>query len=291
MKAGAIVRIVLFAILTVCLIAALVIGLTAHGFLSRIQSSGGNPVDYRQSGGQVDAADVTELQIQWVSGSITLIPGDTDQIHFEETGIIPDGNEMVWKLSGSTLILQYRANDWAGWFRSFGFTGSSVSKELTVTVPRDWICQELRVEAVSADISVTGLRPGDVTVSNVSGDNNFLDCDCREFNLNTTSGDVRFSGSLEELDVESVSASCTAVLTAAPRQISMDCVSGRLELTLPEDCGFTADLDSVSGRVSSDFGTTSSGDTHIYGDGACRIEVDSVSGDILIHKGSAGKAA
>lgn len=289
MKAGAIVRIVLFAILTVCLIAALVIGLTAHSFMVRIQSSGGNPEDYRQSGGQVDAAGVTELQIQWVSGSVTLIPGDTDQIRFEETGIITAGNEMVWKLSGSTLILQYRANDWTGWFRGFGFTDTS--KELTVTVPRDWICQELRVDAVSADLSVTGLELGDVTVSNVSGDNDFLDCDCREFTLNTTSGDVRFSGSLETLDVESVSASCTAVLTATPREISMECVSGRLELTLPEDCGFTADLDSVSGRVFSDFGTTSSGGTHIYGDGACRIEVDSVSGDILIHKGSAGKAA
>ena len=289
MKAGAIVRIVLFAILTVCLIAALVIGLTAHSFMVRIQSSGGNPEDYRQSGGQVDAAGVTELQIQWVSGSVTLIPGDTDQIRFEETGIIPAGNEMVWKLSGSTLILQYRANDWTGWFRGFGFTDTS--KDLTVTVPRDWICQELRVDAVSADLSVTGLELGDVTVSNVSGDNDFLDCDCREFTLNTTSGDVRFSGSLETLDVESVSASCTADLTAAPREISMECVSGRLELTLPEDCGFTADLDSVSGRVFSDFGTTSSGDTHIYGDGACRIEVDSISGDILIHKGSAGKAA
>lgn len=65
----------------------------------------------------------------------------------------------------------------------------------------------------------------------------------------------------------------------------MDTASGSLTLVLPEDCGFTVSLDSLSGRFSSDFATTTQNGRHIYGDGSCKINVSSMSGGVTIRKG------
>ena len=61
--------------------------------------------------------------------------------------------------------------------------------------------------------------------------------------------------------------------------------SGKLELTLPRDSGFTVLLDTASGDFISDFETRNSGEEHVYGDGRCVIDVDSASGDVIVHKG------
>ena len=105
-----------------------------------------------------------------------------------------------------------------------------------------------------------------------------------DFSAETVSGGIHYEGTLRELDFDTVSANCTAVLLEAPEYIEMDAVSGDLKLVLPENCGFTLELDSLSGDFLSDFSTTSSNNRHVYSDGACKIKAESVSGNISIRK-------
>jgi DUF4097 and DUF4098 domain-containing protein YvlB len=98
------------------------------------------------------------------------------------------------------------------------------------------------------------------------------------------SGNVSYNGTLNTMDCNTVSANCTLVTGSAPSNLSMDSVSGDLILELPESCGFTADIDSMSGTISSEFETTASGNRHTYGNGNCRISADTMSGDIIIQK-------
>ena len=77
---------------------------------------------------------------------------------------------------------------------------------------------------------------------------------------------------------------CIPSLTFAPNSIDLDSVSGQLVVVLPENTGFTAELDSLSGKMYSDFSTTYQDDTMCYLDGACKITMDSVSGNLRIRQ-------
>lgn len=283
MKSNAVVRIVLLSLTILLLLAILVAGLGIGTFLSE-HSSG---FSFREidgqtaSSGSVPASEIRNIKIEWVSGSITLQPGDTQDIAFQESGSFKKGDEMVWKQSGDTLILQFCQPKW----NFFGFH-SNASKDLTVTVPKDWLCRDLHVSSVSADIAVNDLTADRIDLENVSGASDLSNCSVNALDLETVSGRIWYNGTFTTLDCEAVSANCQISLDNTPERVTMDSVSGSLTLTLPEDTGFTASLDSLSGKISSDFPATINGDAYHYGDGRCTIRANGVSGDINIKKAS-----
>lgn len=288
MKSSAITRIVLFSIAIVLLLGLLLVGLgigmfTASPIYKEIISKQDTIIDGNAvSSGSVPADSVRNLDIEWVSGSITIQPGDTDTIAFSEPENIPEDQKLVWKQSGDTLKIQFCKSQ-----IHFGFSFGSAftySKDLVVTVPRDWNCQELDISSVSAEITATGLEAQEIDLENVSGRCVFEDCHANNVSLETVSGNITFNGTLDELGCSAVSARCTLVLSNVPRNIQLDGVSGDLDITLPEDAGFTASLDSASGSISTDFPTTVTRGTHTCGDGSCHINAGTVSGDIIIRK-------
>lgn len=263
MKGSAITRIVLYSILLLLLIGILLAGLGVGlairtlDYLPGLHWGGMSGGTVAESG-SVAAEQIREIEVEWVGGSITIEPGDTDTITFSESSYGSGCEPMVWKQSGSKLHIQFNNLRW-----SIGIH-VAYEKDLVITVPRDWIGQELDISCVSADVTVR--------------DGNFYSVD-----FDTVSGDLRYTGRLDTLDCESVSGNCIAVLTQTPSELSLDSVSGNLDVTLPEDTGYTATIDSLSGKLSSEF-LTAWGD-HTYGDGRCRIDADTLSGDLRIRKG------
>ena len=100
--------------------------------------------------------------------------------------------------------------------------------------------------------------------------------------VNTASGDLDYSGVLEKLELKGASADCNLRLSDAPAAIGMNTASGDLNLTLPDNCGFTLNRSSLSGAFQSDFATTTENDRIVCGDGACQITFSSLSGNINI---------
>jgi predicted dehydrogenase len=68
-------------------------------------------------------------------------------------------------------------------------------------------------------------------------------------------------------------------------QERFDGKSLELELTLPENAGFTLELDTFSENFISEFATVRHNDRYVCGDGSCKITVDGASGNVTIHKG------
>ncbi len=302
MKTNAIIRIVIFSLVILVLSSILVggIALRDRGFdwVYRLHqgSEEVSPIsadsaehheneenhDYASSA-QRTSGKIDELSIDWASGSITIRPGDTDEILYEETGDFDSANAMVAKVSGSKLTIQYCKD---GSFLKGGFSfGGSLHKDLTITVPRDWVCRELEIDVASADLDIRDLTIQEFDFDGASGRCTLTDCAVGEMSLDTASGDITFSGTLDALDCDSASAKLQLELRNAPRSIDMDTASGSLTMVLPEDCGFTVSLDALSGRFSSDFATTTQNGHHIYGDGSCKINVSSMSGGVTIRKG------
>ncbi len=243
-----------------------------------------NGVNQTGSVGSADPAAIREIKIEWISGSVTVEPGDVQEITFLESGNGTDKYEMVWKQSGDELVIQYsKGSSTAG----FGIHIDKGSKDLTVTVPRGWVCDSLELDTASTDLTVRDMIIREMEIDSASGTAKFENCTVSSLDVDTASGDVTFSGSLNELDFEAASASFTGVLENVPDKVKMDSMSGGLTLTLPEDAGFTVSLDAMSSDFSSDFPTVKKNKSYVCGDGHCKIDVDAMSGDVSILKQSA----
>lgn len=284
MKTNAIVRIVVYSLVIIILLGILLAGIGVINYAVNFSSIDTDTemvtVDLN---GSVSADAVKNIAIEWVAGSVTIRPEDTDEISFSETDVEDEKQKMVWKLDGSTLKIQYCKESIK--FPSFGINfNSNLSKDLVITVPRDWVCDTLEIDCASATVNAHELTIREVDFDGASGTCSFYDCHVDELGLDTASGDVVFSGTLNTLDCDAASASCEITVSNVPQRIDIDSASGDLELALPDDCGFICELDTMSGRFSSDFETTSTNGHHIHGDGSCHINVSAMSGDVTIKK-------
>ena len=125
------------------------------------------------------------------------------------------------------------------------------------------------VSAFAADVTISGLTIRDVEFDGASGICTFEDCQIEKLDMDTASGDIHFSGTLESLDCDSVSADCHIEVANAPRSIRIDGLSGDLTLILPEDAGFTCELDAMSSSFDTDFDFRTYEDHYICGNGDC----------------------
>lgn len=263
--ASGVVRIVSFTLLALALVAALLFSVcfsSTSGPISDLSCIwNSSQVDGIPSpSGSVSAQEVSRLAIHWVAGSVRVEPSETaTDIRFRLIGEDDAKFPMVWSQSGDTLVLSYAKST------KMPISVNVLRKDLVVTVPAGWSAQEIRIDNVSGDMTLTDIDVTDLTVDNVSGE-------------------LDFSGFCRSAEVSTVSGDCTLTLTSAPNSIDLDSVSGQLVVVLPENTGFTAELDSLSGKMYSDFSTTYQDDTMYYLDGACKITMDSVSGNLRIRQ-------
>ena len=227
------------------------------------------------------AADVRDIKIEWVSGKILIQPMDVEAITFSESDITDIKNALVWEHRNNTLSIAF-CEDAAGNFIGFRNT-ANLSKDLTIYVPRDWTCDSLKIAAASATLEANDLRINEVELDTASGACKFDNCTVKELDLDTASGDIRFYGFLDILDCDAASAS-----VYVPSRMDMDSMSGNLDITLPDEAGFIANVEGLSAHFSTDFETTTRNGSHVHGDGHCRISLSAMSGDVIIRK--AGQA-
>ena len=273
MKGKAIARIVLFSLIALVLLCVLLAGLGLSSFAKPVSSQ---IVSVQSTGSEYEFAleEVSGLAISWASGDIDIQPADQDTVTVSEER--SGGSSMVVRHRGSTLEIEFGENKW-----SLG-GGKSTQKDLSVRVPRDWLCQSLEISATAAGIWVDGLPITNVVLNTASGDCAFTDCTVEKMQVNAVSGDLDYSGVLKKLELKGASADCNLWLSDAPATIEMNTASGDLNLTLPDNCGFTLDRSSLSGAFQSDFATTTENDKIVCGDGTCQITFSSLSGNINI---------
>lgn len=279
MKRNAIFRIILFSFLAVVLVGVLISGIA----LKKYQMPGivvWKSFDAPEvSGNKFNAGEIDRLKIEWAAGSIVLVPVEGNKISITEE-LLGGDESMVLKKDGSTLYVQYCEGA-----VGIPFGSGSLKKNLYITVPQDWECKELEIDAASATVQGEYLTIRELASSTASGTHTFTNCQVGTLKMETVSGDLNFTGTLEKLDFNGVSAQLDLALTNAPKSIELESVSGDLNLTLPESCGFTVDQDTVSGRFSSELPTTEQNGKIVYADGHCEIEVEGVSASVHIRKG------
>lgn len=288
MKRNAIARIIIFSILTLVLLGLLIGGIMVNSvmlntdWLSYLHPEYSGDFEKLTGTGSIPAEEIENLHIEWMAGSITVIPADVDSIRFYENEGLAEKEQLAWSKQGDTLAIRFTEAQF-----HFGITVEK-PKNLMIQVPKSWTCQELKIEAASAAVQITGMTIDTLDLDSASGACKMDDCHVRMLDMDTASGEIHFTGTLQKLECDAASANCILRLANTPNRIDADMVSGDLRLILPDDCGFKVNLDTVSGSFTSEFPTNTSNGSHIYGDQRCTINVCAVSGDVIIEKRSVG---
>lgn len=193
---------------------------------------------------QVPADPAGMVEIHNVAGSVEVVGGDRREVHV--TGTLADNVERLdLERDGDRVIVRVVLEE--NW-RSRSWNGT----ELTVEVPRD---SELRVDAVSANVDVRGVR-GEQRLSSVSGNVDVQDV-AGDLTVSSVSGNVIVRGSERQ---------------AVTRAKS---VSGSVRI---EGVAGTLEADSVSGSVDVEATTVS------------RVQLKSISGNVTLRSGLADDA-
>ena len=230
----------------------------------------------------VPAAGIRELEIEWVSGNILIQSGDVAEIQISESGVTDADYVMQVRQKEEKLSIAFAQGTQS--FLGLGIQGE-LSKDLTVVVPASWACEDLEIDVASAKVEIQGLTVRDLEFNGASGECNFTDCTVDSLDVNTASGDVYFTGSLRDFDCEAASASVYAKLSNVPEEMDLETMSGLMDITLPEDAGFTVSMESMKASFSSEFDTTTQGNRYVCGNGQCKISVESMSGEVILRKG------
>lgn len=298
MKISAIFRIILFSVALFLLLGVLGMSLGVTTFMTRFSSA--------QTSGEVakapeieveswsapetdssnfitaDPSVIRVLEIEWAAGSITVEPSDSaTEILIQESNVDDEKYRMVWRQKGDTLSIQFCKDSIK--FPSFGINADA--KDLRITFPADWVCYSLEIDAASADVNIQNMAIHELDFDGASGSCNLVNCDVGSLDLDAASGNVTFSGCLDSLDFDGASGDCTLALTNCPRNIDLDGVSGKLDITLPSDCGFSVDTEGLRCDFATDFTTETRNGRYHYGNGSCSIDIDAISGSVRIHDG------
>ncbi len=262
---------------------------------------------------------VSGIDIDWASGSVTVKPHDADTIEIHETlsrnDISDDERVQSW-VDGTTLRIAYQKTKSASLLSI-----NNVKKDLEVLVPASASYRFLDVDAASAEVNIEGIDTDGLAVNVASGDTVIndtraekadlssasgsitmkgctadtleidtasgtqnIDCDASELDFSAASGKIFYETDalVDVIHTSSASGAQKLSFSAAPKKADIHSASGDVEILLPKDAGFSAKIDTASGKVSYDLPMTKEKNRYIAGDGSAEIEVSTASGDVSL---------
>ena len=242
---------------------------------------------------------VERVEVNWLSGSVTVSAHKGNEIRFSEKAnrSLTDDLSMHYWLDGSTLRIQF--------CRSGKWNLNGLEKDLTLQLP-ERLLDSLEVDTVSARVNLEDLAVKDLKLDSVSGAVRLRDCQVthramvdttsgsvkaeltaalREWKADTVSGSVELAvPEVEDFDVNTTSGSISLTVEKAPKNLDVDTVSGSVTLCLPADGDFTLDFDTVSGSFSSELACKTESSRRIFGNGQGEYSIDTTSGSVYFEK-------
>lgn len=276
-----------------------------------------NTYEYSFSTEKVDG-----LRVDWVSGEVTVeVKSGITDIKITEHASRALADNEVLELSVDDGLLQVK---WNSELVTLDFL-NGYSKNLKIELPKEFAeeMSACKVDTSSAEIDVSGIKADRVSVNTASGSVDLEELECAEVQINTASGFVELervncdelivntvSGKIEGKDhradiLEAKSTSGAIELNGEYREIEASTISGKIEikdgicpddadfssvsgavvLCIPENKGFEAAYESLSGSFRSEFGgDTGKSGRMVYGNGSASFQFSTTSGSMDIEK-------
>ena len=228
--------------------------------------------------------EVTDLRVTWRGGTVRIVPTEGAELVVREEVAAGDyrmdPTQATFELNGGTLAIADGLPE-----SDNGYDYPDMRLTIEVPVRESWKLRNVSIQSTSSALDLGGLACAALDVDTVSSDLVVADLAVERAELATVSGNVKLAGSVSsDLAVDTVSGVQDLALTGAlPPQVSCDTVSGDVSLQMPADAGATVGVSSISGGFTNDLpASAQSGDTYVYGDGASRITINTVSGNMRV---------
>lgn len=175
----------------------------------------------------------------------------------------------------------------------------SIGSDLEVYLPEQ-VYDTLNLDTAGGDIHLDSMEANRIGIPTHSGDvdlaSTFQELDftsasgdllCRSATVGTmisktTSGDLEVSGNLSQIQATSTSGDISLRSSQMISGATIQSTSGDIFLFLPENGGFTAQLNSSAGDLICAFPNFYGGKVYRYKDGSVKIQMDTASGDACL---------
>ena len=260
---------------------ALVIVAVASGVHHIVSFAGYNydDADKYTVGDAVITDMVKNLDIDWTSGNINFEYHDEDTVEISEKSRkkLSEDKKMRWWLDGDTLRIRFAKKGSS--FFSFGF---SPNKELTVMLPESIALENVNIDATSGDVTIPSLEAQKLTLDVVSGDIRLDLSSADELRMSSVTGNVE--AVLDKVRSAEIDTTSGDVNLSAPglEELDIDVTTGDVTAALSEKPGFTAHLDTVTGKISYDLPLSREGGAYVCGDGSGSVKIETTTGDVRL---------
>ncbi len=244
-------------------------------------------------------ADVQDIQIDWISGGITVTPSTDNMIHVlekAEKGLSASKYASIDASNGKLTIRSKNKNNvWFFFYRTpltyleLQLPQSDYDEIILNLTSGSHKLMDLNTEDMIVDLTSGELKLSDANVDRLnmtmtSGNARLNNVFGQDLRVEMTSGELRTSGSfsnLIQIDMTSGNLNVDTHLDA-PEQLALEMTSGNAELILSQAEGFQFDVDKTSGNFTPSFNYTGDSDDPIYLEGDVRFTVDMTSGNVSV---------
>ena len=219
------------------------------------------------------AAPTAHIDISNITGEVTITAWDRNEVHVG--GQLGNGAEpLAIEGTDNDMSIKVQAQGQSGWL-NWGGDKSMSATTLDISVPRG---ASLKVNVVSAPLSVDGINGGDINVNSVSARVR-INAQTPVLNVVTVSGNLAFSGQAKQAKLQTVSGDILAPSLGSMvdlqtvsghiqvgggpwQQLNLGTVSGDVQLTGGLASGGTMSIDSMSGDLQLQFPASLSSNVH-----------------------------
>ena len=258
---------------------ALVIAAVASGVHHIVSFAGYNydDADKYTVGDAVITDTVKNLDIDWTSGNINFEYHDEDTVEISEKSRkkLSEDKKMRWWFDDGNLRIRFAKKGIS--FFSWGF---DQNKELTVKLPEGISLEDVNIDSTSGDVNIPSLQAQMLTLDVVSGDIRLNLSGAGELKMSSVSGNVE--ATLDKVSSAEIDTTSGDVKLSAPglEKLDIDVTTGDVTAALSGKPGFTAHLDTVTGKINYDLPLTKESGAYVCGDGSGNVKIDTTTGDI-----------
>ena len=233
---------------------------------------------------QIAASDIHKIEVEWLSGSVTVQRTDGDSIAFSEDYQSNEKYRLRYSVQNGVLHIQ---------FCQSGVALSIPKKALTLSLP-DQLYSALELSVGSAKLELSDVRANELELESISGDMTLARIEATDLQIDTTSGSIRgqsltvsslelssisgaaeLEGSFDSVDTDTTSGSVSLTAASLPREIDVSTISGSVTLTLPKDSAFRYEFDTLSGRLNNSLPNAVSGSE-------AAVKIETTSGSLTL---------
>lgn len=243
-------------------------------------------------------AEVQSIQIDWISGGITVTPSTDNLIHViekAEKGLNSAKYASIDASNGKLTIRSKNENNvWFFYRTPLTYLELQVPQSDYDEIVLNLTSGSHKVSNLMVDAMILDLTSGELSIAEsdiarlnmtmTSGNTNLSNVVGQDLRVEMTSGQLRTTGSFSNLiQIEMTSGDLSLdTHLDAPNRLTLAMTSGNAELILSQTEGFQFAVDKTSGNFTPSFNYTGDSDDPIYLEGDVRYTVDMTSGNVSV---------